>query len=506
MRNRNLTKKYKGESLKFKKIYILILIIVSFSLFSQSIYTKIYYEGSVNQWNNVYKAFNLEEFSFRNMISYRIKENEKQQDPLTDLIIHFNEQRKGDFSISGNYKIYDALYIPNSDNKVYGNASANFSLSHHQIKLLADKDSLLYPGKKLENFTISFWIYPQASYEGSELISYYSPAYNKYKDKIEFTGFKVYLVGNQIFIKFENIFFLKDIPVSFSINTGIDIDIVKWQHIAFTFNKYNGKFTCYKNNHKTGIFYFTDSGKENGTLLEGVIPLELRTYLTIGKAFFGNIDEFIIEKKVIEEFDLSQYKKEGGYLLSKVIDLEYYSSKLMKFETKSITENKTSISIFYRIMEEFYDEEDQVIPWKLYDENSKIVGRYLQWKIVFYPSYEGRYSPQVMDLIISVLPNYPPSPPTNLQYKLLGNSQVEITWNKNIESDVIGYFIYYGTKSRFYICNDAVEGSSPIFTEKNSIIITLKPEEEYFVSVRAVDNAYTNQKSDFSNEIVFRTK
>ncbi|MFN3412046.1 MAG: fibronectin type III domain-containing protein, partial [Exilispira sp.] len=187
-------------------------------------------------------------------------------------------------------------------------------------------------------------------------------------------------------------------------------------------------------------------------------------------------------------------------------DLNYYTSKVFKFETKSITENKTSLVIYYRIMEDFYDEDDGVIPWKQYETNAMIKGRYLQYKIIFFPSYEGRFSPQLLDFIITIIPNYPPSPPNNLQYKILNNSQVEIYWNKNIESDVIGYYLYYGTKSKFYICSDAVEGISPIFTEKNFIIITLRADTEYFVSVKAVDNAFYPQKSDFSNEIVFRTK
>lgn len=492
--------------MNIKKSLIVIILFFSILFISQSIYTKVVYEGSQNLWKNVYKEYNLDKSSYRNMISYKIKENEKEFDDTIDLIIHFNEQKKDDFKIIGNYKITESQYIPNMDNKVYGLAAANFSLSHHKIKLLAEKGSLLYPGSKIDNFTISFWVYPQASYEGNELFSYYSPAYNKSTDKIEFTGFKAFLVDNVVYIKFDNIFFIKGIPVSFVINTGIEIDIVKWQHIAFTYNKYTGKFICYKNNHKTGIFYFTDSGKERGTILEGIIPEELRTYLIIGHSFFGNIDEFVIEKKVEDEFDLTQYKRDGGYLLSKVIDLNYYSTKILKFETKSILENKTSIVVYYRIMEDYYDEDDQVIPWKIYDENSSLKGRYLQWKIFFYPSYEGKYTPQLLDLIITILPNYPPSPPNNLNYNLLPNSQVEIYWNKNIESDVIGYYVYYGTKSKQYLCNDAVEGQSPIFTEKNSIIITLKPATEYFVAVKAVDNAYYPQKSDFSNEIVFRTK
>ncbi len=494
--------------MRIKNYIIFFFILICFLFVSESIFTKVYFEGSQNFWSNVYKSYNLSETSFRNLISYKIKENEKELNQYTDLIIHFNEQKKDNFKILGNYKISEAQYIPNVENKVYGIASANFSLTHHLIKLLPKANSIFYSGSKLNSFTISFWVYPQASYEGNELLSYYSPAYNKAKDKIEFTGFKIYLIGNSVYIKFENIFYLKGIPVSFSLDTGITIDIVRWQHLAFSYNSFNGKFICFKNNEKKGIFYFTDSGKEKGTLLDGLIPSELRTFLIIGKSFFGNIDEFVIEKKTCEEFDLTLYKKEGGYLLSKVIDLNYYSSNILKFETKSITENNTSLAIFYRIMEDFFDEDDQVIPWKKYDQSSKvkIVGRYLQWKVVFYPSYEGRHSPQLIDLILTVIPNYPPNPPINLKYKILDNSQVEISWNKNIEPDIIGYYVYYGTKSNFYICNDAVEGSSPVFTDKNSIILTFKSETEYFVAIKAVDNAYYPQRSEFSEEIAFRTK
>ena len=73
----------------------------------------------------------------------------------------------------------------------------------------------------------------------------------------------------------------------------------------------------------------------------------------------------------------------------------------------------------------------------------------------------------VYDLKYDIIPNYPPSKPTNITYKLLGGGKVLIKWEKNLESDIKGYYVYYGKRSRFYMDSDAVEGNSPIFTENN---------------------------------------
>ncbi|HOV46217.1 MAG TPA: hypothetical protein PK520_02460 [Exilispira sp.] len=507
-KNQNIDRHIKSfrskDFVKFVKFFLVIILFICLCS-SDSIYTRFLKEGSELNWVNIYSITNLKQITWQNKVAYKIKENEKNIDDFTDLIIHFNEVKKTGFSIIGNYKVIESSYLPNIENKVYGEASANFSLSHHRIKLLPDDNSIFTPGKSIKSFTISCWLYPQSSYEGNEIFSYYGPSYNKVTDQIEFTGFKVFLLANKIVLKFDNLFYLQDSPISFEINTGIELDIARWQHIAITYNHNNGELICYKNNRKTSITWLTDSSKENGTLLNAKIPYELRTYLIVGANYIGNIDEFVIEKKVEDEFDLSLYSKYGGEMVSKLIDLEYYSSDIINIELSSILEKQTILSVYYRISEDFFNISDMVIPWKKYSRDSIIQGRYIQWKIKFFPSYDGSFSPQLNDIIITYIPNLPPAPPKELKYELMENSQVKISWRKNLETDLYGYYVYYGYKSGFYINNDALEGKSPVFTTENYIILTLKPETEYFVAIKAADKAAYHQKSQFSEEIVFRT-
>lgn len=486
-----------------KNKFIFFLIVLLF--FSFSIKNTVIYENKDNNWNNIYKTEGVKKFLFKNNIAFSLKENEYTYDQNTDLILHFNSKYKEDLKIYGNYIKKYISYIPDINNKILGNASASFSLHHHKIELFPTENSIFYPGKELKSFIIDFWLYPQASYEGNTIFSYYGPTYIKEFDKIDYAGIRCYLEKNQIKLTFSNIFYLKDNPISFDVLTNVFLDIASWQHIAISYNALNGKLVITKNNRKKKIVWITETGKENGTLLVPKISDYLKVPLIIGNSFFGNIDEFHIGKYYQEEFNLSKYITSFGEITSKVIDFNYYSSLYKNFKPIADESNKTKVYVFARASEEIFDENDDTIPWEQITSNGPVLkGRYVQWKLKLFPSFNGEYSPLVYDLKYDFVPNYPPSKPTGLTYELLGNGKILIKWDKNLESDIKGYYVYYGKRSRFYIDHDAKEGDSPIFTTNNYITLTLDKFIQYYISIRAVDDAYINQKSVFSDEIIVR--
>lgn len=483
---------------------VFILLVIFFLFSSFSIKNNIVYENKEYKWKNIFKKEGISQFLFKNNIAFSLKENEYEYNDSNDLILHFNAKYKENLKIYGNYIKKTISYIPDSSNSILGKASASFSLHHHRIELFPTKNSIFYPGKILKSFIIDFWLYPQASYEGNTIFSYYGPTYIKEFDKIDYAGIRCYLEKNQVKLNFSNIFYLKDNPVSFEILTNVYLDIASWQHIAISYNALNGKLVITKNNKKKKIIWVTETGKENGTLLVPKITEYLKVPFNIGNSFFGNIDEFHIGKYFCEEFNLSKYITTYGEIVSKVIDFNYYSSYYKNFKTISDESNKTKVYVFARASEEIFDENDNTIPWIKATESTVLKGRYLQWKLKLYPSFNGNYTPLVYDLKYDFVPNYPPSKPARVSYELLGNGKVLIKWEKNLESDIKGYYVYYGKKSRFYIDHDAEEGASPIFTKDNYIILTLPKYIQYYISVRTVDKAYINQKSVFSDEIIVR--
>jgi hypothetical protein len=490
----------------FKKLSIIILIIFIFSIYSFIVIDRIISEGKENYWQNVWQTNNLESFIYQNRIAYRLKENVYQKDKNTDLIIHFDEEDRIDFNIIGNYNVKDVSYIPDKENKKYGKASANFSLQNHKIVLVPDKKSLFSPSKDLSSFTIDFWFYPESIYENNVILSYYGPCYIKEYNKIDYAGLKIYISQNKIIFEIDYIFYIGKEPIVLTFDSNIYLEIAQWQHIAISYNSYNGKLVFLKNGIKEKIYWLTDNGNEYGTLLNGQISEYIKNDFIIGSNIFGNLDEFHISNNFCEEFSLSKFVQEPGELISKVIDYKYYTSKFKKFNIDAAAENNSKIYIFARTSEELFAPDEFRIPWVLVNNNSVLIGKYIQWKLVFYSSYSGSYTPYLYDFVYSFEPNLPPAKPKNISYQLLGEGKVKIMWDKNIEPDIKGYLVYYGKSSRYYVSNDAKEGPSPIFTEENYIILTLPIYVDYYISVRALDNAYVYQKSEFSDEIVVRTQ
>lgn len=497
------------RKLLIKRVFIkknIFLIFILLLFFSFIIIDRIISEGKDNNWNNVYISRNLERFVYQNKIAFRLKENYYEKTPDSDLIIHFDEEDRVDFEVIGNYKVKNVSYIPDRINKKYGKASANFSLQNHKIVLIPDKNSIFAPDKDINSFTIDFWFYPESIYENNIILSYYGPCFIKEHNKIDYAGLKIYISQNKIFLELAYLFYIGNEPVVINLDSNIYLDIAQWQHIGISYNSFTGKLCFLKNGKKEKIYWLTNDGNEDGTLLEGKVSEYIKNDFIIGSNIFGNIDEFHISSNFKEDFSLSKYVEKPGELISKVIDYKYYTSKFKKFLIDGEQENNSKIYIFARSSEEVFPPDDYKIQWVLVGNDTVLIGRYIQWKLVFYTSYNGTYTPYLYDFAYSFEPNLPPAKPKNLRYEILGNNQVKIIWDKNIEPDIKGYLVYYGKSSRYYVSNDAKEGPSPIFTEENYLILTLPPYVDYYIAVKALDNAYVYQKSEFSDEIIVRTQ
>jgi len=86
-----------------------------------------------------------------------------------------------------------------------------------------------------------------------------------------------------------------------------------------------------------------------------------------------------------------------------------------------------------------------------------------------------------------------------LMHADVSGADVHVLWDSNKESDISGYVVYYGTRSRMYAFNKDVGN-------KTECIVTALPDTGvYYFSVRAYDNA--GNESSFSDEsVVFLSK
>lgn len=93
-----------------------------------------------------------------------------------------------------------------------------------------------------------------------------------------------------------------------------------------------------------------------------------------------------------------------------------------------------------------------------------------------------------------------PGKPVNLiASALTENNAVMLKWDQNIEADLGGYNIYYGTDSTNYNGTGADEGDSPIAVSqlKEYTITGLTPKVKYWFAIRAID--FSGNMSEYSD-------
>ena len=216
-----------------------------------------------------------------------------------------------------------------------------------------------------------------------------------------------------------------------------------------------------------------------------------------------------------------------------MIDLKNRGTEIISMSWDGEEENGTAIRLFFRSSNEYFapdtdyrkphhdtDPDDYVSsfmdwrktvksrPWVPVRNGNEISvnnrGRYFQWMAVLIGT-DGLYTPVLHNLGVSVEPNMPPAPPILLAAEPVSGG-IELTWIRNKEKDVTGYYVYFGNRSGYYVGNIPefvpVQDSGRTGDTRTHVLQGLRNEDVYFVSITAVDEE--GQESDFSRELIAR--
>ncbi|MGQ9616758.1 MAG: hypothetical protein ACUVWJ_10225 [Spirochaetota bacterium] len=474
-------------------------------------------------------------------------------DENTDLYLHFDDSSKGYVSVTTpGYTPILVDIFPSMEIKKYGRASAGFLRYSNRIDIKPDEESLFFSERFLQSFTIDFFLYPVAIHDGDRVLNWYAPTVDS-GDR--FSGFKASFEDGRLKWEFENVFYKPGgEPVSV---VGVEKDktpLNEWHHHAIQYDSSTGMLVLFSDGKESDIRWLTVDGKEGHTLLRGKISPFLASPMRIGGKFLGYIDEFRISRG-LAAFYLSGYRNEG-VVISEVIDLENAGTKFVKIAWEGEENNGTSIRVFCRMSNLYFlplvegvkqtetgilpetssiaiapnspvegtyggstkrldewEREYRVPQWVAVKNNVELKdmvlrGRYLQWKAVLYGT-EGRYTPVLNSLIVSIEPNPPPGAPVLLEVSPANRGAV-LRWVKNKEKDIVGYKVYYGISTKNYFGRGATQGDSPVFVAASMAkddaeifeLGGLENEKVYFISLTAVDNA--QQESGFSRELIVR--
>ena len=446
-----------------------------------------------------------------------IQNNESRPDNSTEILLNFNSLPIVD--LTGNFKVVENKASISEGRKKYGAGAAMFNGEAGAI-ILDRNGKGVFPGKIYsEDFSIEFWVLGQ-NYTDGETIFFmdsFADAGNGFIPQL----FKCYTENRRIVWAIKNFFIPKSSKeFEVRISSGRQLIPGMWTHHLLRYSAENGLLEYLIDGNPEAVKYVTSTGKEDGQ----VYPLYSGTKgrFVIGNNFTGLLDEFRFKLEWIDNNMLSHLGSYAGVYVSEAIDLGNSKSMLFAIETRNVIPVSTDILYFYHLGDSRQCPAEDSPEWRKF--SSGIVnargGRFLHVKAALYSDGEKNISPSVSKINIKYEQKIAPLAPRVVKAEP-GNSSVRLKWSEVLDSDVDGYYVYFGERSGKYFGSVAGSGSgsgknnvtSPIDAGKSNEIIIRNLENgkiyyfavvSYSRSASRYGSAVVNEGGDFSVEVSAR--
>jgi hypothetical protein len=446
-----------------------------------------------------------------------------------DMSVSFDERMPSAYKDSiGNYLVSVSDEVGSVNNQ-YARAGTGAALlnGHGLINIEpANMNALFYPGKRIRDFTIEFWLYPLNMENGEQILTWVSarPLNGDYAvQRINCSASR-----NRVQWSFVNFFAsttgLSHVNIELSGRTPV---VPKtWSHHLIRFDASTGMVEYLVNGASEAIGYATATGRENSEVYTPIAG-NGGSFL-LGEHFMGLIDEFKIHNVCAGRSSVQKYIPSGGRIETRAIDLGDDYSEVVSVNASGgrVSINGKSVNNEYREngRMRFSDNSEMNFfirfsanPYLLNNSTwiaftpgvdiKGIKGRYVQIAVDFYPSADGETSPYLNDLSIIYLRGEPPLPPRNFTAVAVDGG-VLLRWKPSPNPNTTGYLIYYSSVRGELFGNDALLGPSPINAgNRDSLYIDgLRNGTLYYFRIAAYDNVSGTHYNagEFSAEVTAR--
>ncbi|MBN2159496.1 MAG: fibronectin type III domain-containing protein [Spirochaetes bacterium] len=495
-------------------------------------------------------------------LSYR-----KTSDPLvTDIVLSFNTpSSRLARDDTRHYRIARSDYDFVTGKGSLGKGCAQFYKKEHGVSIQTVRGAWLGTCGDLGSFTIEFRCMPYELRDGSVLFSrvgYFSGTKR---------GIEITIMNGRIVAGLYGIF---DRPArkkyDVVLKRGRLLTKMKWHHFSLSFDRISGKLAKLIDGEEDEVIYVTESGEAfNGVYApsfgyreaDGTLRCLDSPGASMGKNYAGLLDEFRISYRHFEDLEkitelaYRNYHAAGrigripynveGVVTSPVYSLPGTGTMAQEFRWKEILEPDTFIWMEFRISDSRFKENDTAPDWYRIANNQKKIflmknsdgsylrGKYCQWRAHLVASPDGKLAPRLSGIEMDYRLDLPPAPPQFLEATAAGSRSIVLTWKKNVDHDILGYRIYYGTYPGRYdgvlstingvrITNATASGTSISVTITNDIIDENRPHDRkeklsfpflqstvlYYFAVAAYDSYKPdtdyNHESDLSAPVTVR--
>jgi hypothetical protein len=434
-------------------------------------------------------------------------------DKWTELLLHFDAASEGDAAGAWSFTgpppdISPAL-------PALGSGSARFSGARAGTSLGWTEGSLFSPGSAWGDFTIEFWLYPATLADGETVFVWSGATRDGKEGKLVTQSARCSIKDRRLLWEFDGIFAL---PAALG-GARLPMTLLgarqllprAWHHHLLRFDSRIGLLEYALDGAPEAVVHATSNGRESGAMAAPRVGRERSGPLILGPGFTGFIDELRISRRYVETPTLQRYLGKTGTATSRIIDLGFSSTRVLRIEAVTSTPADSSVEFYYQVADAWTRQKNLLGPsaWVPFappgDFKDGLRGRYVQLMVELFPDGTRTHSPRVSSLRVVYEPNFPPIPPAGLA-AAPGNGKVTLSWRKVNEPGVKGYRIYYGGEPRSYLGNAATEGPSPLEAGE-ATTFTLNGLENgtlYYFAVVAVDTSDPPQQSEFSAEVSAR--
>ncbi len=462
------------------------------------------------------KIFRSEGFIHSNISGQDVMlvQTESEITSLYDLYLGFDGE---DFT--NNYVTIKKSYETNPLQKRKGKNSAKFVSSENSIILFPNSESILKKHvSSVQNFTISFQLYPYRVGEGTQKIASYEGYFTDELSGIQTIGFAITIENGVVYYHFKNFFTDNEgAHCSFTLKEQLPLIDNKWEMHTVVVDSANSTIKVYRNNEEQDIV-FIRKGKlfNGGRLYSSPKLMEIDNIpLTIGQNGIFSLDEFVIYRDAVTDF-MEHTPNQRLFFETEVFQVSKNISSLYEMNIKS-SSTKENYRLAYRFSDRYFLPNNDIVPWVYVDPtkknfpNSYTKGKYLQWRVEYYTPAKAT---DELFYVSDVFARYKETTnPGTIQINsiLAKDGSIEISW-KTLPSDLItSYEIYYGYSPDNYFGKAEFSPASPISIDiKRSSLSQdieytldgLDNERPYYISIRAKD--IYGQYGPFSPEIVSR--
>ncbi len=418
-------------------------------------------------------------------------------------------------------KSFNSVFI-DFEKEIYRDSNISF----HKDSVFGEYSGLFYDPKSYLRFkfetkfdfgmVLEFWVKPFTAESGTILSTEYlsTDGVSRYLE--------IFFKAGKIHYKFQNLFVDEKMPPntkSVEISSLKHVSLKEWHHYRLTYNPANGLINLYIDGQLEKQVWATKDGNPGTSIMYLQIPE--KWYYVIGRGFRGFIDNFFLSPDLSNKFEISIHDRKRGFIQSRALNLKSLVS-IYDIDVNKKLLTDTSVTLQYRAsVNPFSDNtSSKIITWKDYNlvnyqENPSIKCKYIQFRIIMFPSPEGKFSPLVKSLKLKYNKVDIPSIPLGL-FAFSTQKKVILSFRESLNKNIVAYKIYYGKKKGQYWGRSALQGVSPVLVpitelEKNNNnarlyyeLKSLMLNKVYYIRITALTDE--GLESEMSKEVSVRVR